>query len=383
MNPVLHNEHETREILVHELTHVHQGHSFDVLVSELLTIAFWFNPTTWLLKAEIRQNLEYLADNKVIESGFDSKAYQYHLLQLTYQTPEIKLANKFNVSPLKKRIIMMNQKKSAKASLLKYSLIVPLALALVLSSNAQSVVNKAKKAINSKEVVTEQKTEKTSPKETVETTQKAVETAKPLPMSLQSTMPANELTDPVLKTDVKANNEPFMVVEKMPQYPGGEKALMEYIGGNLKYPEDAMKKGEQGRLIIRFVVNAMGKVEKTEVLRGLSPSMDAEALRVVNAMPEWIPGEQKGQKVPVYYTLPITFRLQGGSKQSSTMLSVKRLFVLDGITMPKDFDMKSIKAEDIASIDVIKPDTETKKADLIAKYGADAENGVIIITSKK
>jgi TonB family protein len=349
----------------------------------MICIIFWFNPATWLLKREIRQNLEFLADNKVIESGFDSKTYQYHLLQLSYQTPEIKLANKFNVSPLKKRIIMMNQKKSAKASLLKYSLIVPLALALVLSSNAQSVVNKAKKAINSKEVVTEQKTEKTSPKETVETTQKAVEIAKPLPMSLQSTMPANELTDPVLKTDVKANNEPFMVVEKMPQYPGGEKALMEYIGGNLKYPEDAMKKGEQGRLIIRFVVNAMGKVEKTEVLRGLSPSMDAEALRVVNAMPEWIPGEQKGQKVPVYYTLPITFRLQGGSKQSSTMLSVKRLFVLDGITMPKDFDMKSIKAEDIASIDVIKPDTETKKADLIAKYGADAENGVIIITSKK
>jgi len=383
MNPAMHNEHETREILAHELTHVRQWHSFDVLVSELLTIAFWFNPSTWLLKGEMRQNLEFLADNKVIESCFDSKAYQYHLLQLTYQTPEIKLTNKFNVSPLKKRIIMMNQKKSAKASLLKYSLIVPLALALVLSSNAQSVVNKAKKALNSKDVVTEQKTEKTSPNKTVEATKKAVETTKPLPMTLQSAMPANELTDPVVKTDVKANDEPFMVVEKMPQFPGGEKALMEYIGSNLKYPEDAMKKGEQGRLIIRFVVNANGKVEKTEVLRGLTPSMNAEALRVVNAMPDWIPGEQKGQKVSVYYTIPISFRLQGNSKPAGTMLAVKRIFVLDGKTMPLDFDIKSIKTESIASVDVLKPDTETKKAELVAKYGADAANGVILITCKK
>ena len=159
MNPELHNEHETKEILAHELTHVRQGHSFDVLVSEVLTIILWLNPATWLLKREIRQNLEFLADNKVIESGFDSQTYQYHLLQLSYQTPKHKLGNKFNVSPLKKRIIMMKQKKSAKASVLKYSLIVPLALALVVSSNAQTVINKAKKALSTtKEVKIEKKT---------------------------------------------------------------------------------------------------------------------------------------------------------------------------------------------------------------------------------
>ncbi|HEY5592926.1 MAG TPA: M56 family metallopeptidase, partial [Paludibacter sp.] len=159
MNPALHNEHETQEILAHELTHVRQLHSFDVLMSELLSIVFWFNPGTWLLKREIRQNLEFLADDKVIESGFDSKVYQYHLLQLSYQTPEVKLGNKFNVSPLKKRITMMNQQKTRKAGLLKYSLIVPLALALVISSNAQTVVNKAKKVLTTtKEVIPEVKT---------------------------------------------------------------------------------------------------------------------------------------------------------------------------------------------------------------------------------
>src|ERR1035437_3540591 len=198
MNPALHNEHETQQILAHELTHVRQGHSFDVLLSEMLSILFWFNPATWLLKREIRQNLEFLADDKVIESGFDSKVYQYHLLQLSYQTPEHKLGNKFNVSPLKKRIIMMNQKKSAKASLLKYSLIVPLALALVVSSNAQTVINKAKKALTTtKEVKATEKKSLTTPARS-----------------------SGELTDPVKVVENAEDEKTWDVVEKMPQYPG-------------------------------------------------------------------------------------------------------------------------------------------------------------------
>jgi TonB family protein len=271
MNPTLHNEHETRQILAHELTHVRQGHSFDVLLSEILSILFWFNPATWLLKHEIRQNLEFLADDKVIESGFDSKAYQYHLLQLSYQTPEVKLGNKFNVLPLKKRIIMMNQQKTRKAALLKYSLIVPLALALVISSNAQDVVKKAKKS-NTETVV-----------------QKPVKS---------------------IAKDKSKTEKVYEMVEKMPQYPGGEKALLDYIGHELKYPVDAQENGIQGRLIVRFIVTAAGNVEKSQIIRGLSTSTNNEALRIVNSLKHWIPGEQNGKKVSVYYTLPITFRLE-------------------------------------------------------------------------
>lgn len=313
----LHNEMEMKQILTHELTHVRQGHSYDVLLSEMICIIFWFNPATWLLKREIRQNLEFLADNKVIESGFDSKTYQYHLLQLSYQTPEIKLANKFNVSPLKKRIIMMNQKKSAKASLLKYSLIVPLALALVLSSNAQTVVNKAKKALATKEVVTEQKTVKAFPKKMVETKQ---------------------LTEPIIVNNEKADEKPYEVVEKMPQYQGGDGELLSYIVKNLKYPVIAQESGTQGKLLVRFVVNKDGKVTNASILKKMLDkpadkkgvvvvgynkqdsiatmnenagiALEKEALRVVNAMNNWTPGEQDGKKVAVYYILPITFKLQ-------------------------------------------------------------------------
>lgn len=114
LNPSMHQLHELEQILAHELTHVRQWHSVDVLVSELLCIAFWINPFVWLAKKEIRQNLEFLADSKVIESGFDAKLYQYSLLQLSFQNHELLLTNKFNVLPLKKRIKMMNQKKLRK-----------------------------------------------------------------------------------------------------------------------------------------------------------------------------------------------------------------------------------------------------------------------------
>jgi len=148
MNPALHSENETKQILTHELTHVRQGHSFDVLAGELLSIVCWFNPASWLMKREIRQNLEFLADSNVLESGIDTKTYQYYLLQLSYQTLDLKLTNKFNVSPLKKRIVMMNQQKSRKSTVLKYLLIAPLTFSLVLLSNAETLASSAKQILN-------------------------------------------------------------------------------------------------------------------------------------------------------------------------------------------------------------------------------------------
>ena len=366
MNPELHNEHETKEILAHELTHVRQGHSFDVLVSEVLTIILWLNPATWLLKREIRQNLEFLADNKVIESGFDSQTYQYHLLQLSYQTPKHKLGNKFNVSPLKKRIIMMNQKKSAKASLLKYSLIVPLALALVVSSNAQTVINKAKKVLTTnttKEVKAPEKKSLTAPAKS-----------------------SSELTEPVKVVENREDEKAWDVVEKMPQFPGGDEDMIVYLEKNIKYPLEAQKKGTEGRVIVSFIVNSAGKVVSPKILRGVDTYLDQEAVRIVSTFPTWIPGEQNGEKVAVRYTLPVTFRLNGGATTSDTKTEEtwrKNLVVIvNGIQQPTGFDFKSVKAETIEKINVLKQDTEEKRAELVAKYGKNASNGVIEIIKK-
>jgi TonB family protein len=388
LNPILHNAQETSQILLHEQTHVGQMHSLDVMVSEMLTMMFWFNPAAWLLKREMRQNLEFLADNNVLESGFDSKSYQYHLLQLAYQIPDLKLTNKFNVSPLKKRITMMNKQKTAKARILKYSLIVPLALALVISSNAQTVVSKAKTAF-------------AQAQDSVTTKKKQVKFTPP-----QTQKSSVKFTPPTITKDKSGI---YNLVEKMPRYPGGEKKLMEYVGMNIRYPVEAQKNDQQGTTVAQFVVNAQGKVEKAKILRSISPSLDQEALRVINSMPQWIPGEQSGKKVSVYYTLPITFKLDGGSKpapdtknssivvvgyapQASGMTAPKvkefdssnpPVFIVDGVTQSKNFDINSIKPETIEKVNVVKPDTEAKKAELVAKYGENAANGVIEITSKK
>jgi len=102
----------------------------------------------------------------------------------------------------------------------------------------------------------------------------------------------------------------YDVVETMPQFPGGERKLLDFISRNLKYPTIALNNGIQGRVIIRFVVTRTGKIDKCEVLRSLDPGCDKEALRVVQLLPQWIPGKQNGVNVNTYYTLPITYKLE-------------------------------------------------------------------------
>ena len=104
--------------------------------------------------------------------------------------------------------------------------------------------------------------------------------------------------------------EPYTMVEQMPQFPGGPAELMKYISKNLRYPAIAQENGIQGRIILRFVVSAKGDVEDVQVIRSLDPYCDKEAIRVIQSLPKWIPGKQDGRNVPVYYTCPIVFRLQ-------------------------------------------------------------------------
>ena len=107
----------------------------------------------------------------------------------------------------------------------------------------------------------------------------------------------------------KAKN-PFVTVEQMPTFPGGEVEMQKFIRDNLRYPVVAQEAGIQGRVTLRFVVSKTGAIENVTVVRGIDPSCDKEAVRVVKSMPKWIPGKQNGLNVPVYFNLPIQFRLQ-------------------------------------------------------------------------
>ncbi len=112
-----------------------------------------------------------------------------------------------------------------------------------------------------------------------------------------------------LPNKISIPEEPFVVVEEMPMFSGGDVALLQFIKENTQYPLSAKTNGIMGRVIVRFVVSKEGKAEEATVLRGVDPSLDAEALRVVNSLPAFIPGKQGGKPVPVYYMVPITFSL--------------------------------------------------------------------------
>jgi tonB family C-terminal domain len=264
VNPVNKTPSQVKQILTHEQTHVVQWHSVDALLSQLFVAAFWFNPVAWLMRLQVRNNLEYLADRSVINGGTDKKAYQYHLLAVTYRTNVATITNNFNVLPLKKRIKMMNKQTSNPLARFKYLLFVPLAVALLAMNSTAMRANVQKKVVKTTKV-----TKKTS-----------------------------------------ATDKVYEVCEQMPIFPGGDAAMMKYLSENVKYPALAIKAQEQGRVVVSFTVEKDGAISDVKVARSVTPSLDAEAVRVVKAMPKWTPGKQGGQLVRVRYNVPVSFRLK-------------------------------------------------------------------------
>lgn len=108
----------------------------------------------------------------------------------------------------------------------------------------------------------------------------------------------------------KKNNMVFDVVEVMPQFPGGQTAMLQYMMKNIKYPKQAMKEGIQGRVTVSFIVEKDGRVSNVRLLRSVQPLLDKEAIRVVKSMPKWSPGKQKGKPVRVRFNLPVMFKLK-------------------------------------------------------------------------
>lgn len=124
-----------------------------------------------------------------------------------------------------------------------------------------------------------------------------------------------EVYNPIIESELEeeeeeAEEQVFMVVESMPQFPGGDVALMKYLGENINYPKAARESGIQGRVFVSFVVEKDGKVTNIIILRGIGGGCDEEAIKVVQEMPEWIPGKQRGMPVRVQFNLPINFTLR-------------------------------------------------------------------------
>jgi len=132
VNPANHEPADLKSILLHEQVHVNEWHTLDILLAELSTVFYWFNPGVWLMKKAVRENIEFITDRKILKNGVDSKAYQYSLVSVSFASTSHTIVNHFNISTIKKRIIMMNAKRSSKFNLTRYAFLVPAVIVLLL-----------------------------------------------------------------------------------------------------------------------------------------------------------------------------------------------------------------------------------------------------------
>ena len=473
-------EQQDAAILAHERAHIRLGHSWDVLLADLLTALQWFNPAMWMLRADLRAIHEYEADRAVLSQGIDAHQYQYLLITKAAGIGGYSIANGISHSTLKNRINMMLHKPSNPKNSLKLLALLPI-VGMVLATNARTVTdvtyvngnnnaeNKTETTVTNaattlsatpnaddkqqkKEVIVDPKSgihplvivngtempydkfvsispniiksitvlknkealtkygekgkdgvilveiedhpnqkghepfllkglvidEEKKPVvgaivrvkgtkqgtvtdvdgrytievpdgATIEVAYVGMETAT---FTTSKAIAESRTTAIVLKKD--GSNEPvkyeatltyngtdndksYDVVDQMPEFPGGVGARMQYLAKNVKYPVEAQRKGQQGNVVVKFTVEKDGSITNSHIVRSISPLLDAEALRVINAMPKWIPGRHHGKAVSVGYVLPVSFVLQKANGKTEIAAAIDKgddvTFVLDGVTV--------------------------------------------------
>ena len=346
-----------REILIHELAHIRLRHSWDLLLADCCIFLQWFNPAAWLLKQELQAIHEYQADETVIHEGVNARQYQLLIIKKAVGTRLYSMANSLNHSSLKKRITMMMKEKSNPWARLKYLYVLPVA-AMTLTAFARPEVSSVMNEISSDKVndlVAFMKEKNVEKADTV------------APVYVPAEVAAK------LKGAVSGASE------EMPEFSdGGTAGLMKYLEANIRYPESAKKAGKQGRVTVQFVVCKDGSITNVSTLRGIDSALDAEAIRVISAMPKWKPGRQKGKEVDVKYTVPVMFRLPDGSQSASSKAADDGnmpLILVDGREYTEE--LSKLPSSSIAFMKVLLGDEG------VAQYGEKARHGVIKVTLKK
>ena len=281
INPEKYSTDDMKQIIAHERMHAFQLHSFDLIFIEVLVILFWFNPFIYWYRKSIREVHEYLADEAVVENGFDGLDYQQLLLSQVTDNRLVGLTSRFSYSLSKNRLKMLTMMKSKNMSKTKVLLAIPFAIAFIFFFTNSTEFAKA--------------------------TNNNIQTGI---SAVQDTIIAEKDGENVLfETDVKLE-EVYFTADVMPKFQGKESdEFRSFIQKNLTYPKEAHEKGISGRVYIQFDVDKEGNVRNVKVVRGVDPSLDAEALRVTNLSPKWTPAEQDGEKVNVRFTFPISFLL--------------------------------------------------------------------------
>ena len=324
------SEDDAREIIRHEKNHLDKNHFLDILFIEITRALQWFNPFIYMISRSLRAIHEYQADEGCLSSGMNVIKYQNLLLTHIFRSKIFLSVNSFsNPSLLKKRILMMTRVRTANIASLKLILIIPVAILLVIvfssfESNLDRMGENEKLLVGSgsedqtMEII-ETPGIKTQPEEEPpppsppppSSSTETVTGSKPAAVEVELQMEGVvDDEGKITKEQQELPREVFVVVEEMPHFPGGDQALMNFIYDNIEYPEYAKNNNIQGRVIIRFAVMANGMVDQITVLKGVDPSVDAEAIRVIRMLPKWGPGRQGGKPVNVWYSVPVTFQLK-------------------------------------------------------------------------
>ena len=281
-------------IIAHETAHIRLHHSFDLIIAQICILTQWFNPAMWLLYQELQGIHEFEADDAVISTGIDAKQYQLLLIKKAVGTRLYSMANSFNHNNLKKRITMMLQKKSNPWARLKYAYVLPLA-ATTVALFAHPEISQSFEEISSAKVS----------HFALETSKNEVKNLPEIEISAVPSVASETVSYPYTVSD----DSIYVNVEKAPQFPGGEVAVLRWIKDHMRYPETAAKDSIQGTVSCTFVIEKDGSVSNVEVVRKKEPSLDNEAVRLLKTLPKFMPGEHRGEPVRTRYSVPVRFIL--------------------------------------------------------------------------
>lgn len=276
-------------VLKHEMSHVKNYHSIDVVMMEIMVSLQWFNPFIRMMKKELQSIHEYIADNEVIEDKINKSNYMMLLLQQCTADNINGIANNFSFLLTKKRISMIANKQKSKRMLLRLLLTLPVfGMLIMLNTRCDNVKSNDDKIANAEKNAQDSKLYRN---ESVDN-------------------PVNETTSLDIHTNQSVTDTIYNNIEIMPEFPGGFSELMNFLTSNVNYPESAKTNNIEGRTLVSFVVEKDGSITDIEVLRGFDKDCDAEAVRVVSTMPKWKPGVKDGETVRCRFNLPFTFKIK-------------------------------------------------------------------------
>ena len=409
-------------IVKHEFVHIRQLHSADVMLFELIAIFNWFNPVVYLYKSSIKHIHEFIADEVASRNEASKAEYAMLLFQEQFGVQAIPLTNNFfNQSLLKLRIKMLQKERSNQTAMMKYGLIAPLFMLMIVVSSATLASKQLNKIEEKVEELYEENLAKgiVKPSETVSEAllDENIDLSKALIIShdlVDEVRAISKIESDTIKSN-KKSTEVFTAVEQTAEFPGGMKAFGKYLQENLKYPEPAHKANHTGKVYIQFIVNTDGSSDDFAILKSTGDNdLDNEALRVLRLV-KWIPAKQSGRIVRSRFTVPINFELAEEGKvkiskkdneefpklpavmefesKDGTIINYGNIVITDnsktGLNNSKnviymmggkrvtEIKLKGIDSKDIEKLNVYKGENA------VMRYGEEARDGAIVITLKK